>query len=132
MKQSYALSRINNLLLSRAAIGGDNDEVGRVRLLVDTGASYTMLPVEAIEALGYDISHPIRTVRMVAANGIVVAPVIKLTWFHCLGKRVEDFPIVVHTIPSGTMADGLLGMDFLIKCRAMISTGEAKIYFQEP
>ena len=97
--------------------------------MVDTGASYTMLPVEGVEALGYDISHPARTVRMIAANGIVVAPVVNVDWFSCLGQRLEKFPVVAHTLPSGTMADGLLGMDFLTKCRAVISTAEAKIYF---
>ena len=119
------------MLLSKAAIGSIGGEVGRLRLLIDTGASYTMLPIEAVESLGYDISHPTRRVRMIAANGIVMAPVIKVVWFNCLGQKIDDFPIVVHTIPSGTMADGLLGMDFLVKCRAVISTGEAKIHFQK-
>jgi len=98
-----------------------------VRLLVDTGASFTILPVEVVEALGCDTSHPLRTLRIVAANGIIVAPVVALQWFHCLGERATDFPVVAHTLPSGTFVDGLLGMDFLHRCRSVISVPNAHI-----
>lgn len=84
-----------------------------MRLVVDTGASYTTLPVEVVEALGCDTHHPLRTVRIVAANGIIVAPVVALPWFHCLGQRLSNFSVAAHTLPTGTFVDGLLGMDFL-------------------
>ncbi len=103
-----------------------------VRLLVDTGASYTMLPVEVVEALGCDTHHPLRTIRMVAANGIIVAPMVAVAWFHCLGQRVENFPVVAHTLPTGTFVDGLLGMDFLSRCKAVVSVGEAEIRCRQP
>lgn len=129
MRQHYQLSRFGNLLQAQAAIGSRGGQVGRFRLLVDTGASYTMLPVEVLETLGYDTHHPIRTVRMVAANGIIVAPVVTVAWFSCLGQRLEEFPVVAHTLPAGTKADGLLGMDVLLGCQAIISVAEAKITF---
>lgn len=116
-KKSYRLERRGRLLLLRAAVGGINGQASVLRLLLDTGSSYTMLPVEALEALGYDTHRPLRRVRMITASGIIVAPVVRVSWFHCLGQRVEDFPVAAHTLPPGTFVDGLLGMDFLLHCK---------------
>ena len=124
---AYRLFRQGNLLLLRAAIGGSDGGVVVARLLVDTGASYTIVPTEVVEALGCDILHPMRVIRIVAANGIIEAPMVALPWFHCLGQRLENFPVVAYTLPSGTFVDGLLGMDFLSRFRAVISVGAAEI-----
>ncbi len=129
--KSYRLFRQGRLLLLRAALGGRNGSVVVARLAVDTGASYTMLPVEVVEALGCDTHHPLRTIRIVAANGIIVAPLVAVPWFHCLGQRIMDFPAIAHTLPGGTFVDGLLGMDFLDHCQAVISVGEAEIRCQQ-
>jgi predicted aspartyl protease len=85
----YQLHRQGNLLISRAAIGGADGSVVILRLLLDTGVSYTMLPVEAVEAIGCDTHHPLQKVRIVAANGVIIAPIIAVPWFNCLGQRVE-------------------------------------------
>jgi len=125
--QPYRLTRYGQLLVLRATAGGGNKGVVVVRLVVDTGASYTTLPVEVVEALGCDTHHPLRTVRIVAANGVIVAPVVALPWFHCLGQRLVSFSVVAHTLPAGTFVDGLLGMDFLRRCGAVIAVGEAML-----
>ena len=131
-ERPYRLLRQGNLLLLRAAVGGRDGGIVVVRLLVDTGASYTILPVEVVEALSYDTHHPLRSIRIVAANGIIVAPMVVASWLHCLGQRIEDFPVVAHTLPAGTFVDGLLGMDFLGRCQAVISVGEAEIRCRQP
>lgn len=133
MSQSrpYRLARQRNLLLVQAAVGGTDGTVLVLRLLLDTGASYTMLPVEAVEVLGRDTLHPLRRIRMVAANGVIVAPLVEMSWFHCLGQRLDNFPVVAHTLPSGTFVDGLLGMDFLSRCGAVVSVAEAEVRCQQ-
>lgn len=123
----YQLHRQGNLLISRAAIGGADGSVVILRLLLDTGASYTMLPVEAVEAIGCDTHHPLQKVRIVAANGVIIAPIIAVPWFNCLGQRVEQWPVVAHTLPQGAFVDGLLGMDFLVHFQASIAVGQAEV-----
>ncbi len=44
----YPLERVGSLLLTKAAISGPAS-VKVVRLLVDTGSVYTILPVEVLE-----------------------------------------------------------------------------------
>ena len=127
--KSYQLSRVGRLFRVKAAVGGLSETVARPLLLVDTGASFTILPAEVISGLGYDLQFAQEKVRLVGINGITVAPVVNLTWFSCLGQIIKDFPVLVHTIPTGIYADGLLGMDFLTQCKAVISVAEAKIRF---
>ncbi|MBI4657411.1 MAG: retropepsin-like domain-containing protein [Verrucomicrobia bacterium] len=125
--KTYTLSRNGPLLGVRVAIIGRRHQAIVLRLLVDTGASFTILPVEAVERIGCDTHHPLRTVRIVAANGILVAPVVKVPSFNCLGAKIDDFPVVAHTLPTETLVDGLLGMDFLSRCRAVLDVHGASI-----
>ena len=126
----YNLLRQNRLLLTRATVGGNARKVD-VRLLVDTGSTFTILPVECIERLGYDLLHPVRKERLITASGTIWAPIIHLSWFNCLGVTLKNFSAIAYTLPHGIWADGLLGMDFLTQCKAVISVGEAKIRFQK-
>lgn len=123
----YRLHRQGNLLILHAAVGGTDGSVLILRLLLDTGASYTMLPVEAVEALGCDTHHPLHRIRIIAANGVIIAPVVAVPWFHCLGQRMEKWPVVAHTLPPGTFVDGLLGMDFLTHFQATIAVDRAEV-----
>jgi aspartyl protease family protein len=118
--------------MARGVVGADKGSgkaESRARLLVDTGASYTMLPVEILVTLGYDISKRVGSVRLHTANGIVIAPLVTVSWFNCLGHNFKDFTVAAHTIRSAPF-DGVLGMDFLIRCRAIISTADGEISFK--
>lgn len=121
------LEKAGNLLVTRAAVTGPNGNVLVLRLLVDTGASYTILPVEAVERIGCDTVHPVSTVRIVSANGIIVSPMVKLVRFSCLGRQFRNFPVVAHTLPSGAFVDGLLGMDLLNRLSAVLDLDRATI-----
>ena len=38
---------------------------------------------------------------------------VRVSWFQCLGQKVDRMSIVAHTLPIGSVVDGLLGIDFL-------------------
>lgn len=130
-RRRYRALRRGNLLLVRAAAGSAQSGSVVLRLLIDSGSSHTVLPVEVLESLGCDTPHPLARVAILAASGTIVAPRVAVPWFHCLGHRLTDFPVLAHTLPAGTYVDGLLGMDFLVRCRATISTGEGSITVAE-
>lgn len=118
-EKAYSVIKSGNTFLVLAAVGSESASAApglkflKVKLLVDTGASCTILPVEVVRRLGYDVSRPVGMVRLAAANGIIVAPVVKLSWLNSLGRLMKNFQVAVHTIPSPAF-DGVLGMDFLI------------------
>lgn len=49
--RKYQLESYGQLLIARAAIGG-KDGVRVIKLLVDTGSSYNILPFDVLEAIG--------------------------------------------------------------------------------
>ncbi len=128
-KTPYKLQKQGNLLWSRAAFGcNDSALIVTVRLLVDTGASYTMLSNRFIQSIAGKAIEPLRSESILTANGSITAPVIPVPWIHCLGNRIEQFPIVACALPTNAFIDGLLGMDFLIRCAAVIDVHKAEIY----
>jgi predicted aspartyl protease len=120
--KTYRLQRSGNLCWLKAAVGNLNGEVSIFRLLVDTGASITILPERPLKSLGYDLTA--KTIHLVGANGLFDAPLIQVAWISCLGIRSENFKVGIHTLSGMSYLDGVLGMDFLIKYQCEISPAE--------
>lgn len=126
-KKSYRVQRQGNLLWVRGAVSGNDGSVIVVRLLVDTGSSFTVLPTRVVESLGCNLRKPLRNIATVGASSIINAPMVTVPWFNCLGQRIDNFPIVAYTIPAAAFVDGLLGMDFLSRYQAIITVVNAEI-----
>lgn len=113
-----------HLLRARADIYGKEEEVAplQISLLVDTGATYTIVPVEVLNNLGYDIRNPPGYCNnMVTGQGrIKQLPIVLVSSLYCLGQRISDFPVLAYTLPDNPYWDGLLGMDFLTRFRAVL------------
>ncbi len=116
----YSVGRVGSLLITKAALSGPAG-TKVLNLLVDTGSTYTIAAVEAIEAIGCSPVDSREHVRIVTGSGYVVAPLVKIPRFECLGSKIHGFKIVAHTLPPESAVDGLLGMDFLRKCGAVIN-----------
>ncbi len=101
-----------------------------LRLLVDTGSTYTILPVEVLEALGCDPTASKARERIATASGYLLAPRVAVSWVQALGKKRRNMQVVAHTLPPAGPIDGLLGMDFLIAIKAKIdlSTGVVEVH----
>ena len=128
----YRLLRYGqNLLAVQATVGSrEGGDFVRVRLLVDTGSSFTILPVQVLQNLGYDTRNPLRRQELVTGQGRIYVLVINVSWFNCVGQLIESFEIVAHDIPPNLRIDGLIGMDFLTFFQAVISVSDAEIRFQ--
>lgn len=120
-----------NLLRTPAMVGGRaKGDYVRVQLLVDTGASFTILPVQALKDLGYDVKNPIRYQKIMTGNGTINSPVVMVSWFNCLGQSIKDFEVIAYKIPGSLeVGGGLLGMDFLTRFQAIISVREPEIRY---
>jgi predicted aspartyl protease len=123
----YQCLRSGNLLLLQAAAGRTDGTVKRIRLLVDTGSSYTILWSEIAKEIGCDLQNPLRRLTTLTGGGTVTAPVVAVPWFSCLGHRVDNFPILTPNLPGTTFVDGLLGIDFLTRFQAVIYIREGEI-----
>lgn len=76
----YLLERVGSLLLTKAAVSGPAG-VKVVRLLVDTGSVYTILPVEVLESVGCSPAASTAHVRLITGSGYLIAPKVQVSWF---------------------------------------------------
>jgi clan AA aspartic protease (TIGR02281 family) len=77
--------------------------------MVDTGASYVLIPKAVAEEAGIEIGSDARTMHFSTANGVVEQPIITLDSVELLSAQAEDVPASI----SPSMQIGLLGLSFL-------------------
>jgi predicted aspartyl protease len=130
--QIYPLQRFGNLLCLNASVSGPQGDRAILRLLIDTGATYTIFPTFPLQDLGYHPEQALIRRPIVTASGKLDVPFIRVASFDCLGLHLENFPAALYDLPPASKIDGILGMDFLATHRAFIATHEAEIYMPIP
>ncbi|MBE9048108.1 clan AA aspartic protease [Pleurocapsales cyanobacterium LEGE 10410] len=126
-KKIYRVQRQQNILWLRAAVKGKNNAPLLIRLLIDTGASYTVLPTKILQRIGCNLDKPLENKKIVTANKIITVPIIAVPSFNCLGVERENYPAIALDLPANSFTDGLLGMDFLYQIQAVIDVAKAEI-----
>lgn len=115
----FTLLRVDRLLLTKAAIRGPKG-VRVLTLLVDTGSTYTILPEEALSAIGCQLSKSRERIGIITGSGRLQVPVVQIDWLQALGRKLKNVNVAAHTLPTGIPIDGLLGMDFLVRIKAKL------------
>jgi len=84
-----------------------------VRVILDTGATYTMISPHVLEETGYNLSKPVRQVNITTASGIEKSPFYIVSAVEFLGYRLDNVEVASHKLPARVPADGLLGLNVL-------------------
>jgi clan AA aspartic protease (TIGR02281 family) len=84
-----------------------------VRMALDTGATYVMVPFHVLEALGYAPRKARKKLSITTASGTKTAPLVNLDKLKAMGKTVAAVPAICHDLPRQSPVDGLLGLSFL-------------------
>lgn len=82
------------------------------KLVLDTGASYVVLPWKLTSAIGITID-PKRTLQITTATTVETVPEIIIPQISVLGKTVRRVMGIVKDLPPESPVDGLLGLSFL-------------------
>ena len=96
----------------------------RIKMVVDTGSTFNMVPWHIAEELGYKPAMSNQYVPINTANGQIHAPKVVIEETAALGKSAFDCITLVHDLPETSRVDGLLGLSFLKKFTM-------SIYFEE-
>lgn len=80
------------------------------RLLLDTGASFTAVSAGLARELGFRVPPDAPRVQLTTANGVIMAPMIKVDSVSVNGATVANLDVVVIDDMNG---NGLLGLNFL-------------------
>ncbi len=117
-QQVFDLQR--NAIILRVRIDGRGGQYAYLWMVLDTGASLTVIPWDVAEALGYDPSRSPHRSRFMTGSGMEAAPVVTVHKMEVLGIRVPSVPVLCHDLPQRSLVDGLLGLSFLRHCRLSI------------
>ncbi len=99
--------RAGNSMFVRTTLNG----FVRVPLIVDTGASLTVISTTTAKRLGLDLDRA-AMIPMRSASGVFLAHLTKVRSMSVGDATVKDVDVVVHDISPGRER-GLLGMSFL-------------------
>ncbi len=107
--------RINKtapIIILKPLLFGPNGKC-RVEMALDTGATFTMIPWDIAEHLGYDPTAIPERIIITTASTIEKAPLIILERIKVFDVEVENIKVVVHDLPPKSRIDGLLGLSVL-------------------
>ena len=84
-----------------------------IPVVLDTGASLTILATDIMARLGYDPASPeLERQRIVTGSGIEYAPRTIVRSASAIGQRVTNLDVLCHDLPAESGVDGLLGLNF--------------------
>jgi len=115
----FNLDADKGIILCKAKLTNKKSSV-ILKLAVDTGASATMVSIEAAMAIGINPSRSIHSVEVSTASGMILAPIIKIPSFKCFGVEVKNLQVFCHTLPPQSPVEGLLGLNFLKDAKVII------------
>ncbi len=102
----------------------------RVILLLDTGASTTLISAEALRAAGLWPQYPEAQVRLQTANGPMQVPLVRADAVSVGPQTVTNLKIGVWESNPPHGFHGLLGMDFLNRFDYVVDRRRAQLRFK--
>jgi clan AA aspartic protease (TIGR02281 family) len=103
-----------------------NDRV-EAPFLIDTGASYVLLPRALADELGIEVGPETRRLVFQTANGVVEQPVVMLESVELGTARAEEVPASI----SPSMEIGLLGLSFFHRFTYQIDASQGEVTLVE-
>ena len=85
----------------------------KVRMALDTGATYIMVPWDVAETLGLEPGLSKEKTEMITASGVEKTPIVTLEAVSVAGNKIRNIKALVHDLPPKSYVDGLLGLSFL-------------------
>ncbi len=89
------------------------DNKRRVKMVLDTGATFVLIPWKIAHELGYKPAASKEWISITTATAVIYAPVITLKAVATLGREVNNVKAVCHNLPDTSRVDGLLGLSYL-------------------
>lgn len=122
----FKFDRKQSIIICHAEIVGSGVELS-LKMAVDTGATYTMIPIEAAVAIGCDYLRPHHKIEITTGSSIEYVPLITIPKFKAFGIEIKNMEAICHNLPTQSPIEGLLGLNFLRKAKIIIDFSESII-----
>ena len=123
------LSLQDNLPFTSVTIAYRGKRLEIQNVLIDTGSATTILSADIVQSIQI-IPEPddtLYTIRGVGGSEVVFSR--KVDQIEIGERRLKSFEIEIGAMEYGFEINGILGMDFLTKAKAIINLHELKIEF---
>ena len=101
------------IFLDIGVTSSDGTWITYLPVVLDTGATSTILPADILADLGYDPGNPgLPRTRMITGSGIEYSPSLLVKSLIVGGEKVENIGVLCHDLPTEAGIDGLLGLTF--------------------
>lgn len=107
------------IILCHAEIANQGIELS-LKMAVDTGATYTIVPTETAVAIGCDPLRTRRRIEITTGSSVEYVPLIIVPKFRAFGVEIKNMEVICHNLPAQSPVEGLLGLNFLKKARIII------------
>ena len=97
------------------------------RLILDTGATATLIKPGFLIAVGYDPDLMSERVSIATVEGVCMVPRLQLNRLSALGQHRFGFSVVCHSLPTADGIHGLPGLDFFRGTVLKIDFGQGQI-----
>lgn len=116
---SVAFDSARALIVVPATVNGPAGQ-SVLKMVVDTGATKTLIRTAVLASLGYDPAAATERVRAATASGIELIAKLSVGQIDALENCRTGFEVLAHALPPSSQVDGLLGLDFLRKRKLTI------------
>src|SRR5262245_16627496 len=99
-------------VLVRGEVSGPLGHPAEVVLVLDTGATTSLIRSDLLTRLGYDPAASTDRVQVLTGGGVRILPRLVVNRLTVLGQDRIDFPDLSDALPPGADIDGILGLDF--------------------
>ena len=114
--KGFALDPTKSIIPVEVLLEGPRGQL-LLHMALDTGATYTIVPVGALQAIGYEPAASPARIEFFAAASVERRPVITVRAASAFGIRIARLPVVCHDLPPRSPVRGLLGLNFLKQIR---------------
>ncbi len=126
---TVAVQRAGHLLLVPTHVNGTR----KAWLILDTGASHTILSREVAEELGLLSAGPTALVTLKTAGGPVQAEIVRVDSIRVDKAEVRNSLVAVYDMPDVPRGvDGLLGLTFLKQFQVTLDTAKGELQLRRP
>jgi clan AA aspartic protease (TIGR02281 family) len=126
-KGSAPFEKHGSVVIVQAMLNGKTP----AKLILDTGASFTMISSATAKQLEIDTGQNPRSMPFQTANGTIEAALINLDSISVAGLEVKNLTAAVHdALPDPDVA-GLLGLNFLTNFRLDIDSEKGLVHLEK-
>jgi clan AA aspartic protease (TIGR02281 family) len=84
-----------------------------LRMALDTGATFTIIPFETAIAVGCDPAKTKERIEFITPSGTEYSPIVIIPMVKAFGFEVKNIKVFCHNLPPQSPVEGLLGLNFL-------------------